>query len=156
MPNNETEATVFELGRLIVNVSAMEESLHDAIWLLSSGDDPSANMQAVVQVLTARMRFLDLVDKFGTLCRDLGTARIAIEDVQKYCNHLGSLNDRRNSFVHAAWNFRDEGLDTRYFKRTAKPNTGFSLNVRSVTRSDIAALSDDFIKAERKLWEIVP
>ena len=138
------------LGALVVNVSATEESLHDAIWLLSESENQA------VHVLTARLSFRTLVEKFGAMCAELGTARVPLDEVRAFCGHLYTLNDRRNTIIHSAWNFRATADAPRRFKRTATPKAGFSLNVTDVTPSEIRDLAEQFRLAENKLWEIVP
>ena len=137
------------LGGLVVNVSAMEESLHDAIWLISGAENRS------VHVLSAGLAFRTLVEKFGALCVEMKTCRIPVEDVSQYCAHLNSLNDQRNTIIHSAWNWRGSA-GTRRFKRTAKIKTGFSLNITNTTPNEIRELAERFRQAEQKLWEIVP
>jgi hypothetical protein len=134
----------------VVNVAALEESLHDAIYLLAGGENPAVN------VLTAGLPFRALVDKFGALCSAHSTPRAPTSEVTAYCGHLGSLNDERNAIIHSAWNLREGRGSHRRSKRTAKPKGGFSLNVKNVTAGEIRDIADKFVAAEKKLWEYVP
>lgn len=137
------------LGALVVNVAAMEESLHDSIMLLAGPES------AAIGVLTAGLNFRTLVEKFGALCVELKTHRGAVEDVKAYCKHLNDLNDKRNVIVHSAWNWLGTGGVRRY-KRTAKPKSGFALSVTKTSPTEIRELAAAFFQAERKIWEYVP
>lgn len=133
-----------------MNVSATEEALHDAIWLLSGGENRA------VHVLTAGLSFRVLVEKLGALCKELGTARVPVEEVAGICSHLHKLNGRRNAIIHFAWSFRTETAEPERFKRTAKVKSGFLLNVTDIEVDEVLSLAEDFRRAEAKLWEIVP
>src|SRR2546428_12222651 len=105
MPGTEI---VIALGTLVVNVSAMEESLHDAIYVLSGGNN------VAIGVLTAGLSFRQLVERFGALCFELKTCRLPPDDIKKYCAHLDALNDKRNLMIHSAWYVADSGGTRRY------------------------------------------
>jgi hypothetical protein len=137
------------LGALVVNASAMEESLHDAIWVLSGGNN------VAIGVLTAGLSFRYLVDKFGALCTELKTCRLPREDVAKYCAHLHALNDERNLMIHSAWNWAGSA-GTRRYKRTAKVKSGFSFNMTPINADAVRELADKYVEAEKNLWEYVP
>ena len=137
------------LGALVVNVAAMEESLHDAIMLLAGTEN------AAIGVLTAGLNFRTLVEKFGALCLELGTHRGTVDDVKGYCRHLNELNDKRNAIVHSAWNWLGSAGVRRY-KRTAKVKSGFALNVTKTSPTEILEVAASFFQAERKIWEYVP
>ena len=144
---NQAELTC-AVGSVVVNFSALEEGLHDAIWLLSGADN------SAVHVLTAGMAFRILVEKLGALCEESGTARVPKEEVHEFCAHLQSLNQERNRIVHSAWAW-DDDLVQRY-KRTAKGRGGFSLTVSDVEIDEIRRFGLEIGEAVKKLWEIVP
>jgi len=140
------------LGILVVNFAALEESLHDAIWLTAA---PKSNMK-VINVLTAGLPFRTLVEKFGALCKEVPGVRVPSADVTAFCSRLNELNQRRNEYIHSAWTFRDPGQAPARFKRTAKAKDGFSLNVTPAPITEILGLARELLEAERKLWEIAP
>jgi hypothetical protein len=140
---------VTALGALVVNAAVMEESLHDAIWVMSGGDNPA------ISVLTAGLSFRYLVEKLGALCFELKNCSLPNEEVAKYCAHLNTLNEERNLMIHSAWNWGGSA-GTRRYKRTAKIKSGFSLNVTPIKPEAIRDLADQYIEAEKKLWEYVP
>jgi hypothetical protein len=146
---NAREDVIFALGALVVNAASAEEGLRDAIY-------PIADEHDAVNVLTAGLPFRALVDKFGALCKQTGRARLPIEDVHAFCNALNGLYDERNVAIHSAYNLRVEDLPHRSYKRSAKPKTGFSLNVKAITASDIRDLAERFRQASQKVWEFVP
>ena len=90
MPGTEIVAA---LGTLVINVAALEESLHDAIQVLSGINNVS------IGVLTAGLSFRQLVERFGALCFELKTCRVPVDEVRKYCAHLDALNDNRNLLI---------------------------------------------------------
>ena len=147
---NSAQDVVLALGGLVVNVAALEEALHDAIFLLAGGENQA------IGVLTAGLPFRTLVDKFGALCAGLEVQRPPSKSVIEYCAHLNTLNEQRNSLIHSGWNLRDARRGHRRFKRTAKAKTGFKLNPTAVKAEDVHLLSDQFREAEKKLWEFVP
>jgi|SRR6266699_2507802 len=145
------EALFRALGILVVNFAALEESLHDAIWVTVP-----ANEMKSINVLTAGLPFRTLVEKFGALCMEAPNLRVPKSEVDAFCAHLNNLNQKRNEYIHSAWIFRDpERVPTR-FKRTAKAKAGFSLNVTPVPVKEVLALADELVEAENKLWGIVP
>ena len=148
--NDQEDELLRAIGALVVNFGALEESMHDAILVLSGIEQPT-----VVNVLTAGSAFRVLVEKFGALCKELGTARVPEADVKSYCDHLGRLNDRRNAVVHSAWNWLGTA-GTRRIKRSAKISSGFSLGVTPMTAEQVMTLADEIREAELKLWEVVP
>src|SRR5438128_1219794 len=101
--NPSTEELFRALGILVVNFAALEESLHDAIWLTAA----PANDMKVINVLTAGLPFRTLVEKFGALCIEAPELRVEKSDVAAFCSHLNDLNQRRNEYIHSAWMFRD-------------------------------------------------
>lgn len=135
-----------------MNFAALEESLHDAIWLASA---PGSEMK-VINVLTAGLSFRTLVDKFGAVCMEATDLRVPKEDVAAFCGRLNDLGQRRNEYIHSAWQFRDPNKDPIRFKRTARPKAGFSLNVAPSPVADILQLADDILEAEHKVWAITP
>jgi hypothetical protein len=141
---------VTALGMLVVHFAALEESLHDAILLLCDTENQS------VSVLTAGLNCRTLVDKFGALCKELGTARVPLPEVEEFCKYLNALGDQRNAFVHSAWDVGGTREQPRRIKRSAKPGTGFKLTVKPTTPADIRELAENVRVAEHKLWEIVP
>ncbi|MDB4883283.1 MAG: hypothetical protein JWL95_2049 [Gemmatimonadetes bacterium] len=149
-PRNTSDDVVTALGELVLSVSWLEETLHDAIWLLSGADNRA------VQILTAGLPFRTLIEKLGAIAVDLRTSTVPADDVIAYCKHLDALNERRNTIIHSAWHLDADEGNHRRFKRSAKPKSGFSLNVRPIAAADIYSLAREFRDAERKLWEIVP
>jgi hypothetical protein len=86
------------IGVLIINVSALEESLRDGIRLtLGQGEE--------IDVLAAGLPFRTLVEKFGALLFRLGTAKVPREEVQELCKHLdrfrGAERDISSAYVYA-------------------------------------------------------
>ena len=142
------------LGGVVVNFAGLEESLRDAIKLLA--DSECASEGHSVNVLTARMSFPTLIDSFGALCKDLGTARPDAGDPNEFCSLLRGLNEERNRFMHSVWNLPEPDGGLRRIKRTAKPRTGFGLNVTNTDVDSVWDLGDRLSEAERKLWEYVP
>jgi hypothetical protein len=140
------------LGIFVVNFAALEESLHDAIWLAAA---PGSDMK-MINVLTAGLPFRTLVEKFGAACMEAKDLRVSKEEVATFCARLNELNQRRNEYIHSAWQFRDPTQDPTRFKRTARPKAGFSLNVSTAPVAEILKLGDDLLEAERILWGITP
>ena len=140
------------LGVLVVNFAALEESLHDAIWLTAAA---KSDMTAI-NVLTAGLPFRTLVEKLGASCAENADVRVGKDEVLWLCARLNDLNQRRNEFIHSAWTFRDPDKDPARFKRTARPKAGFSLKVTVVPVAEILALAQELLDAENKLWGIVP
>ena len=135
------------IGTLVIQVSALEESLHDGIRLTVDGD-------TATDTLTAGLPLLTLVEKFGALCVQLQNARVPTEEVRAFCTHVNGLIDDRNAIIHAAWHLR-EGSPPQRFRRTAKPKSGFAMTFTESSVAEVTALAEAFRQAEMKLWEIV-
>lgn len=143
------------LGALVVNFSALEESLHDAVWVLADVGDDDRNM-VTINVLTAGLQFRTLVEKFGALCTEFKSRLcVPLTEAQEFCRLVLTLNDERNRYVHSAWSAAAD-VGHRRFRRSAKTKTGFRLDIRSVSPDDIFDLAERLQQAEQKLWEIVP
>jgi len=151
-PTPVSEQLFRALGILVVNFAALEESLHDAIWLAAA---PGSEMR-MINVLTAGLPFRTLVEKFGAVCIEAKDLRVSKEEVVSFCARLNELNQRRNEYIHSAWQFRDPTQDPTRFKRTARPKAGFSLNVSTAPVAEIRKLIEDLLEAERILWGITP
>lgn len=148
---NSQDQLLYALGTLVVNFSALEESLHDAIVLLAT----ECNM-ATVNVLTAGLRFPTLVEKFGALCNGAAEPRVPPTDVHEYCKFVLGLNEERNRYVHSAWGIADKDTGHQRFKRRAKVKSGFQFDIQNVLPAEILDLAKRLRQAEDKLWEIVP
>ena len=148
---NSQDQLLYALGTLVVNFSALEESLHDAIVLLAKECD-----MATVNVLTAGLQFRTLVEKFGALCTEAAELRVPPTDVHEYCKFVLGLNDERNRYVHSAWGIAPKDTGHRRFKRSARAKSGFQLDLQNVPPADILDLAERLRQAEHKLWEIVP
>ena len=148
---NSQDQLLYALGALVVNFSALEESLHDAIVLLAKECD-----MATVNVLTAGLQFRTLVEKFGALCTEAAELRVPPTDVHEYCKFVLGLNDERNRYVHSAWGIAPKDTGHRRFKRRAKAKSGFQFDIQDVLPAEILDLAERLRQADRKLWEIVP
>jgi hypothetical protein len=80
-PDQLAESLASALGKLLVNVAGLEEALHDAIELTALADGNRQDAKSIT-ILTAGMRFADLIDKFETLCAETGRAREGQEQVK--------------------------------------------------------------------------
>jgi hypothetical protein len=138
------------LGALVINFAFLEEALHDAI-LITSGCPVGA-----VNVLTAGLQFRTLVEKFGALCADAANLRVPKPEVEAYCKHLLTLNERRNALVHSAWLVQRGDESTRRVRRRADAAKGFTYAITQATPDQINALAQQLLAAEAKLWELVP
>ena len=147
---NSLDQLLHALGALVVNFSALEESLHDAIVLLAT----ECNM-ATVNVLTAGLHFPTLVEKFGALCTGVAEPRVPPTDVHEYCKFVLGLNEERNRYIHSAWDIAED-TGHRRFKRSARAKSGFQLGIQNVPSAEILDLAERLRQAEHKLWEIVP
>ena len=140
---------VYALGALVINAASLEESLHDAIFLLAGSHD-------FVNSLTAGLPFRMLVDKFGALCQANKQCRVSAEEVRQFCVTLNALYDERNTIIHSAYYLHGNERPHRRYKRTAKPKTGFALNVTEITAAGLRGLSERLRAASAKIWDIVP
>ena len=150
VPADLRDRLLHALGALVVNFSALEESLRDALWLLSGGDNQAIN------VLTAGLGFRNLVEKFGAVCRESDKLRTPVSDVEQFCGYLHSLNDERNQLIHSAWAIRPSQDAPQRFKRKASTKAGFTLDVQTVDPEEILAMAEKLRLVEVKLWEFVP
>jgi hypothetical protein len=143
------------LGDLVLGFVALEEDLHDAIFVLAEKECPRD--RRTVSVLTAGLGFRTLVGKFGALCNELRPVEVSQADVVEFCNHLNRLNDRRNQMVHSAWVWAERGpAGVHRRKRTADPKKGFSHPLGRATVEEVRDLAQDFVNAGNKVWEIIP
>ena len=141
------------LGAVVLNFSGVEETFRDAIMVFAHHEGDSDGR--VVNVLTARLSFPALVDKFGALCKDLGTASGTLDEAKTFCVDLGQLNHERNTMIHSNWNVPADGSPKR-FKRSATPKSGFWLNVTEVEVETVWEFATKLSDAQKKVWEIVP
>jgi hypothetical protein len=145
----EEDELLRALGSLVVNFSALEESLHDAIFIAAGGNDP------VVSVLTSRMSFSTLVRKFGAVCVTVKPPLDASGDIQKFCNVLNAINEARNDLIHSAWSSNGPAGMPRRHKMSADVKKGLRLNPTDVPVSEIRDLIGKMEDADRKIWELV-
>jgi hypothetical protein len=143
------------LGGVVLNFAGLEESLRNAILLMARSECDSEGR--ATSILTARMPFPTLVDSFGALCKDLGTARTDAGDPTEFCSYLLRLNEERNTVIHSTWwSLPTPAGGLQRSKRSAKPKTGFRLKVSETDVDDIGALADRLGDASQKVWEFVP
>ena len=135
------------LGELVVHFSFLEDSLRDAIYL-SSGESK------VVQILTARLSFRELVTKWGAVCVELRLVSNP-QHVKQLGTALEKVNGDRNELIHSAWSIEVPAGETRRYKLSADRKKGLRLNVRNVTLEDIHKVISQIENLDRKIWEIV-
>jgi hypothetical protein len=150
-PNSATrEANLLRaLGSLVVNFSALEESLQDALFMAAGGQDP------VISALTSGMSFRTLVRKFGVVCVTVKPPLGSAPDIQKFCNVLDAINDARNDLIHSAWTSNGPAGVPRRHKMSADAKKGVRLNPTDVPVSVIGDLIRKIEDADRKIWELV-
>ena len=150
-PNSATEEAnlLRALGSLVVNFSALEESIHDAIFMVVGGRDP------VISALTSGMSFRTLVKKLGVVCVTVKPPLGSSPDIQKLCNVLDAINDARNDLIHSAWTSNGPAGVPRRHKMSADAKKGLRLNPTDVPISVIGDLIRRIEDADRKIWELV-
>jgi hypothetical protein len=136
------------LGSLVVRFSALEEFLRDAIVMASGSRNPA------VRILTSRLPFKTLVEKFGAVCIEFGPVYGSPEEIKQFCGLLDKINDDRNELTHSVW--PSEPSDAPYirYKMSADRKKGLMMNVREVSAAEVDALVARIVAAETKLLEI--
>lgn len=150
-PNSASEEAnlLRALGSLVVNFSALEESLHDAIFVAAGGEDP------VISALTSGMSFRTLVRKFGAVCVTVKPPLGSAPDIRKFCHVLDGINNARNDLIHSAWTSNGPAGVPRRHKMSADAKKGLKLNPTDVPVSVIGDLIRKIEDADRKIWELV-
>ena len=136
------------LGSLVVRFSALEEFIRDVIMIASGSRD------AAVPILTSRLPFKTLVEKFGAVCLEFGPVYGSPQDIKQFCSLLDKINDDRNELMHSVW--PSEPSDAPYirYKMSADRKKGLMMNVREVSAEEVNAIVARTVAAEAKLLEI--
>jgi hypothetical protein len=146
----EAQRELFEsLGRLLVQFAGLEESLHDGIVVASDGHFKAIN------ILTAGLRFRDLVDKFAALAMQRRRPEVSETDLGEFAAALRAVNEERNRLVHSAWEWQSATGSPRRYKRQIDAKKGMYFRLEEVTALQVNALIARVDGLEAKIWEIV-
>lgn len=134
------------LGRLVFEFGQLDQSLHDALYLATGGREET-------RILTAGLRFPELVARFEALYASFEPATTGERGVKNLCGVLRGLNDERNREMHSIWGFyATSGHPLRTQQRLKRG--GMMLEIHSVTPSELQELATRMSEAADKVWEV--
>jgi hypothetical protein len=149
MTAEEPAPTLYHaLGQVVFHFGQLEESLHDAVWMALGQSDHT-------RILTADLRFPDLVTRFRAIYREFRWPHSDVIGVDETCTLLSSLNEERNRELHATWGFwADSGRPMR-MRRKLRGNAALTISMESVEPATLESLAQRLDAATDLVWQII-
>lgn len=124
------------LGELTVRFNVLETVVSAAIWHLLGVD------QRAGQIMTARLSFPRLVDRFCSLIRHRSQDSDGLRGLDELRRQLENAGERRNQLIHSTWAAGDTPSSVRLFKLSASAKSGLKHAFTTVEAADVRRVSN--------------